>query len=426
MSKYESIKFFYFYDLSLYFIIFYITILRLFHFATPDIGLLLCISFGEIVILNYLKYKEKSDKIKLIATLILIIPILFLLFSFSKALSVIPVMFFVCVYTIRKFDDLVLYENYSGIIKEKLIKILLLGMFTSVLYVGDVILGIQDLFRAYIVFLMISLIVLREGRNYSFSLQGKKSLITDGIILLLSFVMSIKSLFYLTLGALSFILRIIGEAIYYILSSIAIYILDPFVYKILMPLFRLISKLFKKKQGDVDPNMYKISGVNDKNLTIKNEIVSKLNINKYLNYTIGIIAVLILCYISYKIIKKQNIKKAVKDGVIEERESIVIMETGDKPFLKKLRNYITSDPKEKIFFQYQRILLASKKVGVFKNFMTPTALKNILKTFGNDGEKLENITTVYNEAKFSNHQVTLDKSKKMKENVDKVLPLVKK
>lgn len=423
MSKYESIKLFYFYDLSLYFLIFYVSILRLFHFETPDIGLLFCLSCGELALLCFLKYKEKSDNISLIIPMVLVIPILFAMFKASEALCAIPVMFFIALYTIRKFQDLVLYEHYSGKIKQKLIRLFLLGLFTVLLYSGNFILGIQDLFRAYIVFLMISVILLREGRNYSFSLQGKKSFIVDGIILLVSFILSIKALFNLTIKALSYVLGVIGSAILFVLDKLIVYILVPFVKYILQPLFKQLAKNTNKYKADIDPNIYKINDSDQK--IIKNDIVSKLHFNNYVNYTIGIIVVLILCYISYKLIKRERFNKPVKDGVIEERESLIIKDQGNKPFMRKLRNYITSDPKEKIFFQYQRILSASKRIGVFKRFMTPTALKNILKAFENDSDKLENITTVYNEAKFSNHQVTIDKSRKMKEDVDKLMPLNK-
>lgn len=426
MNKYENVKFFYFYDLSIYFIIFYITALRILHITSPDIGLLFCIVFGQILLLNFLKYKEKSNKASVIVTLIITIPVLFLFFSFSKALSLIPIIFFISIYTIRNFDDLVLYEHYSRKIKEKLIKLFILGIFTSLIYVSSIsskdVFVIADLFRGYIIFLMISVILLREGRNYSFSLQGNKSLITDIIILIVSFIMSIKALFNIFLSALLFIIKLMGAGILYLTEKLAVYIIVPVIKYLISPLFYKFAKNANKNKTNIDPNLYKANGESD----IKNEIVSKINFPKYVNYILGIIAILIVCYIIYKVLKRHNISKPISEEVVEEREALVIENKKDKTFIKKLRSYILSDSKEKVYFQYRRILIASEKAGIFKKFMTPTALKNILKTFGNDSDKLEDATKTYNEAKFSNHEITLAGSKKMKEDVDKLLPLVKK
>lgn len=421
MKKYEYLKVMYYFDISLFVIIIYTTLFYLLHFTFPNTLLLSLIDFGAIFLVCFLAYKEKKTWVLVSIPFAFSIVILYLTSGLNNTLiGSIPI-FFSLIYSIRRWDVFITYRFYLDKIKMLLKLLCVAGVLTSMFYLFGEYKNIELLYKAYIVFFFVSIIFLREGRNYNYNIESKKNILVDLFILLSIFVLSSKKLFSLFFSAISFIFGHVYEAFFFVIEKLVIYVL----YPIIKIIGDFIKSIFPKVKYPDIANSQKSSNHTslDDYRKIKNDLVGRINLSQGEKIFLGFLVVFIICLIIFKVIKKQKFTKEVEENVVEEREVIEEEKPKDKQkegLFKRLNKLLFTDNRCKIMLLYQKLLQKAFKRGIYKKHMTPTSLKNILCSKGFPRESLDGLTSIYNEAKFSNHAITEEMVKNMKKNLDLV------
>jgi hypothetical protein len=303
------------------------------------------------------------------------------------------------------------YKYYSGKIKLYIYTLIALGIFL-ILLDSDV---KTHILRFYIIFLISSTWFLREIRRYSFRINTKRRLRNDIIIAL--FMIS------LTLDAVSnFIINFLKSIIYIIdfmlekMIFFAIYILSEPLEAIVNWLSKVYSKFINNPAVKI--NVY----------TPKEEITSMTEeiqyvLPTYANTFIKIIFGVIVIYIIYKTSKTfRYIKNRDEEYNDEKREKIKKEKALKKPrlFEKILDIFTAKDYRMQILKMYEGYEKHTYNKKIFKKHMTATQLYNVVRTLLIEHEAAKAITEIYNEAKFSRHDINANTVKEAEANCNKI------
>ncbi len=269
----------------------------------------------------------------------------------------------------------------------------------------------DTLLRYYIAFLVIGIITLREGRKFDYDIKRKRqddianfSILIAVIIISSNFVYNICKTIFLS------IFKVIGFTSEKILVG--------FVYIISAPLNAIINyiqNLLERNAGN--PNVQisdKKDGLEELKEIVNDQQVSYIIIENI----IKIIIIIGILYLIYFVIKKYRYGKVIKEeGIVEIREKISVENPPKKKTVKdKLKDIIrTKTLNEKILNIYKDFEKATFKKGWFKPYMTPRQLYKITRIHIEEKKKIKYITKMYNEAKFSSHEISEDEFRKYKE-----------
>lgn len=259
-----------------------------------------------------------------------------------------------------------------------------------------------------ITFFIIYIYLLRIIRDFYYRLkkENTKQNITYLILILLLFVDSTQKIFVMVfkfgVGIISFLL---GE----LLGVVAI-ILAPILSKIKIP--SELAELFFKLPEGPPAKMITENGVAS---TVK-ILGVKIDVFKIVQIVAAVVFILII----YIIIKKlylsfQNVGD--ENGIRIEREKI----KNRSKIRKKERIKTPVTIKEKILYNYREFLIKAKKKELYKDYMTGRQVQSrVGAEVCQVQEELKVMTSIYNEVKFSNHDVDEEKLKDFKESYDKV------
>ena len=133
-------------------------------------------------------------------------------------------------------------------------------------------------------------------------------------------------------------------------------------------------------------------------------------------FILKILILLLILYIIYKFLSRFRNKTKIYQGFIEEKERIVKRKS-KKPWVKSLFEKIIQGNKsnrDKILYSYKGFERITENANIYKPYMTATQLKNVTKIKVDNFDDLDEMTQVYNEAKFSVHPMTGEKVLKVK------------
>ncbi|MBU3205044.1 hypothetical protein [Clostridium algidicarnis] len=269
----------------------------------------------------------------------------------------------------------------------------------------------NSLLRYYIAFLVIAIITLREGRKFEYDIKRKKEddMVNFGILIAVIVISS------------NFVYNICKTIIFSILKLIAFMaekILVGFVYIITVPLNALVNyiqNLLKRNAGN--PNVQisdKKDGLEELKDIVNDQQVSYVIVENI----IKIIIIAAIIYLIYFVIKKYRYSKVIKEeGIVEVREKISVEKPPKKKTVKdKLKDIIGAKTlNEKILNIYKDFEKITFKKGWFKPYMTPRQLYKVTRIHIEEKKKIKYITKMYNEAKFSSHEISEDEFVKYKE-----------
>lgn len=335
---------------------------------------------------------DQYGKIPLAVTIAVSAVLCFLIgikyFIFNEA----AVIFYIlCLNKLERQD--LLYEEARNKVRKNIIFMVLLGIFLFI-YKFD----IQYIIRMYFLFLILSIISLREIRAYQFGIARKNYLITNIGITISIVVLSVNVIFGTIAKAFSVVFKFVLD----ILSYVAFYLGCAIGY-ILMPLTNLFIKSPKNKKDYVDyvgnvgktPDFSKYKG-------------GSITVSPVALYIIEAAIVVIILFVLYKFFRTGNRnKKILKDDEIEIREDIKSVHKHGRKKADDLAEFLKARTiKDKIFYYFKKYEQKTFDKGIFKTFMTAGQLKNIVRANTDaEADSLENITDLYNEAKFSSHDM---------------------
>ncbi|MEG2289126.1 MAG: hypothetical protein RR891_03200 [Clostridium sp.] len=98
----------------------------------------------------------------------------------------------------------------------------------------------------------------------------------------------------------------------------------------------------------------------------------------------------------------------------DNKSTNLVVEMIKKIFRKK------GSPREEVIYKYGEFVGLASKKGIFEKYMTPKQLLNVTKIKIDYCEGLDEISDIYNEAKFSLHVINKEKEQKVEKTVDNI------
>jgi hypothetical protein len=410
MNQYRFVKLIYAFTFTIFSYVLWVIALAGFFKMNGDYKIFL-IAFLEIIIFYYIIDKKYNKRYILSIPIIMAFIGLCSFLGFSAALINMIYMSINIIIISKLEGEKADYKYYSGKIKIYIYILIALGIFVIFLD-SDI---KTHILRFYIIFLISSTWFLREIRRYSFKINTKRKLRNDIII----------GLFMLSLT-----LDMVSNLIIYILKSV-IYIVDFALEKIILfviymlsePLGVIINWLSKVYSKFINNPAVKINVY-----TPKEEVTSIAEEIQYVlpSYAITSIKIIfgaIIIFIIYKTSKAFKYTKNKDDGYKDEkREKIKKEKTLKKPklFEKIVDIFAVKDYRMQILKMYEGYEKHTYNKKIFKKHMTATQLYNVVRTLLVEQEAAKAITEIYNEAKFSKHDINANNVKEAEANCNKV------
>jgi hypothetical protein len=368
------------------------------------------VSLASAFVLQFLTAKMKGGRLpQIIAVLIGVL----LTFIVSRGTYLIlngGFIIFILYLTSRMEYETVSYETYKERAKNGLSFILLLGIFLPFI---DMNLS-KSILKFYVMFLVSNIIVLREARSYYYKVRNVRNLIANMLISIFILVLSIDVVFSKFLDIAGYImgivLKIAGEIVGFLSGLLA----KPLMFGI-SKLSILVSKgLANRKPRELikTPDW----------MQEEVQIVELESLQWLMNVLKIAVIIIILIVIVIAVIRVIGFYENKNTALEEHREKLQRETRKKDSFISRfVKNFIKpSDVRGQILFVYKKFQEKTFDKGIFKRHMTAKQLENVTKAYIESAEGLSTLTNVYNEAKFSNHNVTNVEVKNIREEFNKV------
>lgn len=270
--------------------------------------------------------------------------------------------------------------------------------------------------RAYILYFALFIINLRETMRYDNSIFNKRAKYYNISMIILAIMLTMNN----------FMINII-KGVIKLISKLLNIIAQVSTSLLKVPLEGILKFLSTNNNDTV------IKAKNELATTKVKSTTNNLSINyEILEPIIKIIITIILLYCIYISIKKIVEQFIVKDDektYEEYSEKLYNTMSKEKISKKYIRNIFRNkfNVKEEILYNYLKFENDTNKIGIFKSYMTPTQLKNIYEMKVSEETKIDKFTEIYNEAKFSNHEINNENLYDFKKNYKDIkMKIVKK
>lgn len=394
INQYRFIKILYSLLVSTFVYILWVEVVTGYGVLTPK-----AIDFLALLVLvagiNYFQHKEKKKKIY-IPILIVINSIMFYFIYYNDKFiyySILGVLFIV-LNVIWDADNV--YTEYYRRIGKTMIAVLGLSI---VFYIKIPKEYYSSLFRYYVMFMIVWIFLLRASRKFNYKIvnkdDNKVNVAILGMLLVLStnLIFKILDLMKIVFDKALDILAIVLKPVFYVIAYIILFL------KHYIGLFiRWIASLLKspEKAQEATEEITKMTKFADSEGSLNAEVMAVI----FKVILIVILALLIFMAIKKVVKKNKNNEEKNYEEVREKIES----KTSRKKKYKELKVGKTS--REKVLFTYRKILIKLDKRDIFRDYMTPTQIYRLAKVKRNiNGSEIDEITTKYEEAKYSTHDI---------------------
>jgi hypothetical protein len=394
------------------------------------------LSLGLVFLMQCIYIKKNNKYVSMILPIIVSIPFMWILFD-GLAIFVNLTFVIACVFVNLAMEEMpVNYEEYKSKAKQGVIIIAITAIMSFWLEKA-----IADyLYRFFINYMIITVILLRESRTYYYKVmkdvenaeKTKKAGVIKNLFInnFFKYGIVIASTVMLTtdwvLKKSLNIINVLNKAIDVVVDNILdliIKIVGPMVERIVNILNKLLMEAgislnfegFKDGLNKVNPKRLDKGGA-----TVVDNMIWK--------NTLKITILLIIILFTVDVVKKMKFMRVKDEQPSEEKEKINNNSKGKKEhkhknnvsiLLKKIFR-MNNTIKDKILNTYRDFEKITKKAGIYKLYMTATQLKNITKANVASDSYLDEMTDIYNEVKFSNYEPSenqLDLVKKAFDNV---------
>ncbi|MGG7162865.1 hypothetical protein [Clostridium ihumii] len=259
--------------------------------------------------------------------------------------------------------------------------------------------------RAYVLYFALFIINLRETMRYDNSIFNKRAKYYNISMIILAIMLTMNN----------FMINVI-KGVIKLISKLLNIIAQASISLLKVPLEGILKFL------STHNNLTEIKSKSKLETTKVKRTTNNLSINyEILEPIIKIIITIILLYCIYISIKKIVEQFIVKDDektYEEYSEKLYNTMSKEKISKKYIKNIFRNkfNVKEEILYNYMKFENDTKKIGIFKSYMTPTQLKNIYEIKVSEETKIDKFTEIYNEAKFSNHEINNENLYDFKKN----------
>lgn len=326
-------------------------------------------------------------------------------------------MFIVYVTTalIKEENEDINYDRYK-----RKFRIGVYGIFIAAIAYGIFELSSSNvIYRAIIIYIILVVITMREARGYCYNIKKSKSsrifnLSLFGFAIFITqeffyekFVMIVKGIY---LG-FNYVLELILNLVILIIGPIMNWCINA------------LKKLFNGDNSMFDNVRNSAVNQNKTGEIYVSDPISEV-VSKGFEFLIKSLIILVLALIAIKLIKKiirrSNFNR--DNGYVEVVEDIDDTLKSSNKIINKLKKVFRKKgtPREEILYRYGEFVEAARARGIFKEYMTPKQLSNIVKIKVDQYEEVDVITNTYNEARFSTHCINSEKEQFVEKYVDNV------
>ncbi|MGV8983938.1 hypothetical protein [Clostridium sp.] len=312
---------------------------------------------------------------------------------------------FMSLVTYKSEDDPIDHLQYKEDINKSIIALILIWTVSFTLGADFV----NAMYRFHILYIIMIIILMRETRRYVYAVKSNTSSVTNVIIgvsvLALSLDYANKIIVWLldiSIKLLSFILGLIVEFLIVIFGGPVSFIIQK-IKGILMKSENqyMLKNSAMEKTLNKQPNMVKYKAA---------------NLPPVLLIFFKILIALIILYIIYKVLSRIKKETKVYSDFVEEKERMVNKRKKGHWVKDLFGNMFKSggSNRDKILSTYKGFEKITEEANIYKTYMTATQLKNVTKINVDNFDDLDEMTELYNEAKFSLHPMTQEKVEKVK------------
>lgn len=413
MSWYRKIKSIYSISLVTISFIIWSTLSKWLFESSVDYKLFL-ITLSIVFFVEYLSSKELKKAIVIMLPLGLSIVSSFMFFKGQSLLINTIFLLFMILLTYSMDKSPIEYSKYKQDINKSMIVLLLVWIISFTLGTEFV----NNIYKFHILYIIMIIILMRESRRYVYDVKGKNSMATNIVI----------AVAVLTLS-LDYASKIVAELLN-LLMKLASFIL--------VIITNILTKIFGEPLGAISDKLKELilkRNIFNTGETVVNKKFSEepifteykcIEVPPVIIFVFKIIILLVILYIIYKFISRFKSETKVYNGFVEEKERIV-RKSSKKHWVRDLFGkvfYGGGSNRDKILSTYKGFEKITAEVDIYKPYMTATQLKNVTKINVDNFENLEEMTQVYNEAKFSTHDMTqmqVEQVKKGHNNIKKQL-----
>lgn len=381
----------------------------------PDYKIL-TISMLIAFLVDYLYLRKGKNALTISIPYILAVGIIYLIYE-DNILSVVLnsiYMMFPAFIIYKKEEEEPYYSEYVYIFKKEAVILILCGAIITAC-------GTRywmDFIRLYIIYVLIGIITLRESRLYSYALKDKRTAWGNILTASVLIILSLEKVFNSIIKLFSYVLKMAGypvRAILNVIVDIFIIILGYPVLFIGEWLKSIIGKLPRQQQKKTETAMYKKNTLEMLRKIKSKEFYMSQNTEIIIEVLIFLAAVLLII----KLVKKRAKSKLnLAEVEHEEKEKIYKDSHHKKNIIAQIIHNVfkKTTVKGQILDIYKDFEKEADKRQIFKKHMTPTQLANVYSTIIKDKASLYDMKDIYNEVKFSEHDVTLDQLQKIKKD----------
>jgi hypothetical protein len=409
MNRYNQIKALYSISFSILLFILWSVFSKM--ILNNDVSYTLFIVFiVSIFVQLYLHVKDKNKNTTLIVSFF-ISAILNYIFNGTNSLINITSIIFLLYTNIKWLQEGNDYSVCNERVKKSIYLIIILGAVLIFFDYSNFDKYLTSLvIRFYIFFLVTSIILLREARAQQYGIKDVNNLRNNAIICGVIILMSIDNVFKIFVKIMSILLNYITLGLDIIITK-----LFYFVYLSLDSITNFI--------------IVKVASLGNRSPVVqaaKSEQV-KANIIKYpewLSVTLKIFVLLSIIFVIYKLLThSKSFSLNYNNSDTEERENLFSEKKKSKNYFKEIYTNIfkSKNAKERILGIYKKFEKRALEKDIFKPHMSASQLRNVAKIYVTENiNELDIITDIYNEAKFSNHDIAVKKAVEIKNSYDNV------
>lgn len=415
MSWYRQVKLLYEMCLLVFMFIMWSIIELVFLSRKPDYKVLI-ISIITGLFIDYLYSRESKKAVTFCVPYIIVCGIFYIIYK-NNIVSVIfnsIYMLLAAAIIYKKEEEEPDYSECSYAVKKTVLILFLCGGIFAVCKAEYW----KSFVRLYILYILIGIITLRESRLYSYALKNKKAVFGNIFTALVLIVLSAEKVFNSIIKLLIYIFKMIGypvRAILNIIINVLLVIVDYPVLFIGEWLKKLMGKLPRQQQEQTQETGYKKN-----TLEMLRKVQSReLHMSRNTEIVIEVLIILTAVLLIIKLInKKSKSKTDFAEAEYEEKEKIYKDSYDKKNMIAQIIRSIFKTPtlKEQILGIYKNFEREADKKGIFKNHMTPTQLANVYAPNTESKIPLYDMKDIYNEVKFSEHNVTKEQLQKIKKD----------
>jgi hypothetical protein len=350
------------------------------------------------------------NTVKLKKSLVIIIPLglsALASLTFFKGQSVLlntVFLLFMIVITYSMEDVNIDHSQYKEDINKSMVALAFIWLVSFTLGIDFV----NEIYKFHILYIIMIIILMRETRRYVYAVKSNTSMVTNIIIGISVVALSLDYANEIIAKLLDMLMKL-ASFILFIIVTILTEIFGGPISAISEKLRELILKRkgFIPKQSGIDRNL--------KKQPILTEYKS-IELPPVLILVFKILILLLILYVLYKFLSRFRSKTKIYNGFVEEKESIV-KKRSKKHWAKDLFGKFFEgggSNRNKILYTYKGFEKITEEADIYKPYMTATQLKNVTKINVDNFDNLDAMTQIYNEAKFSMHDMTEEQVKQVK------------